>query len=153
MSIYEVDVVSAGELDTKPSTPALCWTPADYQTITHLPVHAPPYEEAEELSTAAHHMLGNTEVQSWQRSDSCFNAQHRTSKWTSAEDAIIIEQQAMHGNRWSLIARMLPGRSESAVKSRRHRLLKGSCGADKSNLAGYGPYHQRSVSVRSACAA
>lgn len=44
--------------------------------------------------------------------------------WTPAEDQIIIEEQAKRGNRWSVIARMLPGRSDNAVKNRFNATLK-----------------------------
>jgi hypothetical protein len=40
------------------------------------------------------------------------------------EDQIIIERQKELGNRWSLIARMLPGRSTNAIKNRWYSGLK-----------------------------
>ena len=47
--------------------------------------------------------------------------------WTAQEDAILIQQQRMHGNVWSKIAQFLPGRSANSVKNRwswlsRHRV-------------------------------
>lgn len=48
--------------------------------------------------------------------------------WTPQEDAILIQQQRIHGNFWTKIAQFLPGRSANNVKNRwgwlsRHRIL------------------------------
>ena len=48
--------------------------------------------------------------------------------WTPEEDTQLISAQQMHGNKWALIAKTLPGRSSIAVKNRwgwlqRHGLL------------------------------
>lgn len=48
----------------------------------------------------------------------------RKGGWTMAEDEVILREQAARGNRWSDIARMLPGRSDNAVKNRFNATLK-----------------------------
>lgn len=48
----------------------------------------------------------------------------RKGGWTPDEDSIIIREQARRGNRWSDIARLLPGRSDNAVKNRYNATLK-----------------------------
>merc|ERR1740138_1172397 len=38
--------------------------------------------------------------------------------WTDAEDSVLVGAQAILGNRWCEIARLLPGRSENSAKNR-----------------------------------
>ena len=44
--------------------------------------------------------------------------------WTSEEDQILITAQKMHGNAFSKIAKVLPGRTLAAIKKRWHGCLK-----------------------------
>lgn len=45
------------------------------------------------------------------------------SDWTPEEDVILLEAQQRVGNKWSEIARLLPGRAENAVKNRFNSLI------------------------------
>jgi len=48
----------------------------------------------------------------------------KKSHWTPEEDEIIIDKQANLGNKWSEIAKFLPGRAGNDVKNRYHSLSK-----------------------------
>ena len=45
-------------------------------------------------------------------------------QWTDSEDIYILKQQREIGNKWSLIAKALPGRTENQIKNRFKSLLK-----------------------------
>jgi hypothetical protein len=80
--------------------------------------------------TVARHFQGRSPRQCRERWLNYLSPEIRIQPWTPQEEEILSILVQLHGHRWSMISRFLPGRSENAVKNRWHWYMGHRFGED-----------------------